>query len=28
VVKGFCRVRGIYLHAEPMGRKLYENMTC
>lgn len=28
VVKGFCRIRGIYLHAEPMGRKLYANLTC
>src|SRR5262245_14417651 len=27
-MKGFCRIRGIYLHAEPMGRKLYENITC
>lgn len=27
-VKGFCRIRGIYLHAEAMGRKLYENITC
>lgn len=27
-IKGFCRIRGIYLHAEPMGRKLYENITC
>jgi hypothetical protein len=28
VIKGFCRVRGIYLHAEHLGRKLYENITC
>ncbi len=28
VIKGFCRVRGVYLHAEQMGRKLYENITC
>jgi hypothetical protein len=28
IIKGFCRVRGIYLHAEAMGRKLYSNMTC
>lgn len=28
VIKGYCRVRGIYLHAEAMGRKLYENLTC
>lgn len=28
VVKGFCRIRGIYLHAEKVGRKLYENMVC
>lgn len=28
VIKGFCRLRGIYLHAEAMGRKLYENITC
>lgn len=27
-IKGFCRIRGIYLHAEPMGRKLYDNLTC
>lgn len=27
-MKGFCRIRGIYLHAEPMGRKLYDNITC
>jgi hypothetical protein len=28
IIKGFCRVRGIYLHAEHVGRKLYENLTC
>lgn len=28
VIKGFCRVRGIYLHAEPVGRKLYDKLTC
>lgn len=28
VVKGFCRVRGLYLHAEPVGRKLYDQITC
>jgi len=28
VIKGFCRVRGIYLHAEPVGRKLYDEITC
>lgn len=27
-IKGFCRIRGIYLHAEPMGRALYDNLTC
>lgn len=27
-IKGFMRIRGIYLHAEPMGRKLYENLSC
>ena len=28
VIKGFCRVRGIYLHATARGRKLYQNITC
>ena len=28
IIKGFCRVRGLYLHAEKVGRKLYENLTC
>lgn len=28
VVRGFCRIRGIYLHALPRMRKLYENMVC
>lgn len=28
VIKGFCRLRGIYLHAESRGRKLYSNITC
>ncbi len=28
VVKGFCRVRGLYLHAEMVGRKLYDQLTC
>ena len=28
VIKGFCRVRAIYLHAEKMQRKLYDVMTC
>lgn len=27
-VKGFCRIRGIWLHAEALGRKLYQNITC
>lgn len=27
-IRGFCRVRGLYLHAEPMDRKLYANLTC
>ena len=27
-IKGFCRVRGIYLHAEQVGRKLYDQITC
>lgn len=28
VIKGFCRVRGIYMHAEALGRKLYDRITC
>lgn len=28
VVTGFCRVRGLYLHAVKVGRKLYANITC
>lgn len=28
IVTGFCRVRGLYLHATKYGRKLYENITC
>ena len=28
VVKGFCRIRGLYLHAEMVGRKLYDQLTC
>lgn len=28
VVRGFCRIRGIYLHALPYERKLYDNMKC
>ncbi len=28
VIHGFCRIRGIMLHAEALGRKLYENITC
>lgn len=28
VITGFCRVRGLYLHATKYGRKLYENITC
>ena len=27
-VTGFCRVRGLYLHAVNVGRKLYQNITC
>lgn len=27
-IKGFCRVRGLYLHAEPMERQLYSQITC
>lgn len=28
VVHGFVRIRGLMLYAEPMGRKLYEKITC
>lgn len=28
VIHGFCRVRGLYLHAVKVGRKLYSNLTC
>lgn len=28
IVKGYCRIRGLMLYAEPMGRKLYEKITC
>lgn len=27
-VKGFCRVRGLLIHAEKVDRKLYANMVC
>ena len=27
-IKGWCRVRGLLLHAEPKMRKLYESMVC
>lgn len=27
-VKGYCRVRGILLHLQPVERKLYENVAC
>jgi hypothetical protein len=27
-VKGFCRIRGLFLHAEPFERKLYQNLVC
>lgn len=27
-IKGYCRIRGLYLHATPFGRKLYTNITC
>lgn len=27
-VKGYCRLRGILVHAEPVTRKLHENMVC
>jgi len=27
-VTGFCRLRGLYLHASKYGRKLYQNLTC
>lgn len=28
VIRGFVRIRGLYLHAEPVDRKLFENMRC
>lgn len=28
IIIGYCRVRGIYLHATPYSQKLYANMTC
>lgn len=28
IIKGFCRVRGMYLHATKVGRQLYSNLTC
>ncbi len=28
IVTGFCRVRGLYLHAQKLGRTLYQNLTC
>jgi len=28
LVTGFCRLRGLYLHATSYGRKLYQNLTC
>jgi len=28
IVKGFCRIRGVMLYAEFMGRRLYSNPTC
>lgn len=28
IVKGFCRVRGMYFHANKVERKLYQNLTC
>lgn len=27
-VHGYCRIRGVFLHAEPMERKLYEGLVC
>lgn len=27
-VLGWCRIRGLLLHAEPVDRKLYENLVC
>jgi hypothetical protein len=27
-IKGFCRIRGILLHAEQVDRKLYQSMVC
>jgi len=28
IIKGFCRMRALYLHASKVGRKMYENITC
>jgi hypothetical protein len=28
LITGFCRVRGLYLHATKVGRKLYDRITC
>jgi len=28
IVTGFCRVRGLFVHANKLGRKLYDNITC
>ena len=28
VITGFCRIRGLYLHAEKVDRKLYDGLTC
>ena len=28
VIKGFARIRGLYLHATKVGRQLYANITC
>lgn len=28
IIKGFIRIRGMMLYAEPLGRKLYANITC
>lgn len=28
IITGFCRIRGLYLHAERMERKLYDKLTC
>lgn len=27
-IKGWCRIRGLMLHAEPVDRKLYQNLVC